>query len=146
MKAAPYEVPRPPRWENAVLVGSKLHIGTPKTHVSRSVPFPDFLVADVQQAMAGRRQDSPLFGDGLGLDSIDVLEIALVISKKYGFQLKSDNEDNVRIFASLRQQESDADQRQKGEAGEDSEPEHQRIPPATNHVATAATPISMAKA
>ena len=46
--------------------------------------------------------DAPLFGDGLGLDSIDVLEIALVISKKYGFQLKSDNEDNVRIFASLR--------------------------------------------
>lgn len=46
--------------------------------------------------------DAPLFGDGLGLDSIDVLEIALVISKRYGFQLKSDNEDNVRIFASLR--------------------------------------------
>ena len=46
--------------------------------------------------------DAPLFGDGLGLDSIDVLEIALVISKKYGFQLKSDNDDNVRIFASLR--------------------------------------------
>ncbi|WP_434514617.1 phosphopantetheine-binding protein [Dechloromonas sp. ARDL1] len=46
--------------------------------------------------------DAPLFGDGLGLDSIDVLEIALVISKKYGIQLKSDNEDNVRIFSSLR--------------------------------------------
>ena len=46
--------------------------------------------------------DAPLFGDGLGLDSIDVLEIALVISKKYGIQLKSDNEDNVRIFSPLR--------------------------------------------
>lgn len=46
--------------------------------------------------------DAPLFGDGLGLDSIDVLEIALVISKQYGFQLKSDNEDNIRIFSSLR--------------------------------------------
>ncbi|MBL8429259.1 MAG: acyl carrier protein [Dechloromonas sp.] len=46
--------------------------------------------------------DAPLFGDGLGLDSIDVLEIALVISKKYGFQLKSDNQDNLRIFSSLR--------------------------------------------
>ena len=46
--------------------------------------------------------DAPLFGDGLGLDSIDVLEIALVISKKYGFQLKSDNEDNIHIFSSLR--------------------------------------------
>lgn len=46
--------------------------------------------------------DAPLFGDGLGLDSIDVLEIALVVSKRYGYQLRSDNEDNVRIFASLR--------------------------------------------
>ena len=46
--------------------------------------------------------DAALFGDGLGLDSIDVLEIALVISKQYGFQLKSDNEDNIRIFSSLR--------------------------------------------
>ena len=46
--------------------------------------------------------DAALFGDGLGLDSIDVLEIALVISKQYGFQLKSDNEDNMRIFSSLR--------------------------------------------
>ncbi len=46
--------------------------------------------------------DAPLFGDGLGLDSIDVLEIALVISKKYAIQLKSDNEDNIRIFSSLR--------------------------------------------
>ena len=46
--------------------------------------------------------DAPLFGEGLGLDSIDVLEIALVISKQYGFQLRSDNADNVRIFGSLR--------------------------------------------
>ncbi|WP_028993853.1 phosphopantetheine-binding protein [Azonexus hydrophilus] len=46
--------------------------------------------------------DAPLFGEGLGLDSIDVLEISLVVSKRYGFQLRSDNEDNVRIFSSLR--------------------------------------------
>ena len=46
--------------------------------------------------------DAPLLGEGLGLDSIDMLEIALVVSKRYGFQLKSDNEDNVRIFSSLR--------------------------------------------
>lgn len=44
---------------------------------------------------------APLYGDGLGLDSIDMLEIALVVSKRYGFQLKSDNENNERIFASL---------------------------------------------
>ena len=46
--------------------------------------------------------DAPLFGEGLGLDSIDILEVALVISKRYGFQLRSDDEDNVRIFSSLR--------------------------------------------
>ena len=44
---------------------------------------------------------APLFGDGLGLDSIDILEVALVVSKRYGFQLRSDDENNVRIFASL---------------------------------------------
>jgi acyl carrier protein len=46
--------------------------------------------------------EAPLFGDGLGLDSIDMLEIALAVSKKYGFKLRSDDADNERIFASLR--------------------------------------------
>lgn len=46
--------------------------------------------------------EAPLFGTGLGLDSIDALELALAISKRHGFQLKSDNEDNRRAFASLR--------------------------------------------
>lgn len=46
--------------------------------------------------------DDPLYGEGLGLDSIDMLEIALVVSKRYGFHLKSDNENNQQIFASLR--------------------------------------------
>lgn len=46
--------------------------------------------------------DAQLYGDGLGLDSIDILEVALVISKRYGLQLKADNEDNHRIFSSLR--------------------------------------------
>jgi len=45
---------------------------------------------------------APLFGAGLGLDSIDALELALEISKRYGVQLRSDDEDNRRIFASLR--------------------------------------------
>lgn len=45
---------------------------------------------------------APLFGDGLGLDSIDALEIALAVSKRYGFELTSDDEQNHKIFASLR--------------------------------------------
>jgi acyl carrier protein len=44
---------------------------------------------------------APLYGEGLGLDSIDILEVALVVSQRYGFQLRSDDEDNVRIFKSL---------------------------------------------
>ncbi len=46
--------------------------------------------------------EAPLFKTGLGLDSIDALELALEISKRYGFQLRSDDENNVRIFSSLR--------------------------------------------
>lgn len=46
--------------------------------------------------------EQPLFGEGLGLDSIDALELALEISKRYGFQMRSDDENNRQIFASLR--------------------------------------------
>ena len=52
-------------------------------------------------APADIEPNAPLYGEGLGLDSIDILEVALTVSKKYGFQLRSDNEDNVRIFSSL---------------------------------------------
>ncbi|ATJ87297.1 acyl carrier protein [Ralstonia solanacearum] len=45
--------------------------------------------------------DTPLYGEGFALDSIDILEIALLVSKKYGFELRSGNPDNQKIFASL---------------------------------------------
>jgi acyl carrier protein len=45
---------------------------------------------------------APLFGDGLGLDSIDILEVALEVSQRYGFQLRSDDDNNQKIFQSLR--------------------------------------------
>lgn len=45
--------------------------------------------------------DAPLYGEGLGLDSIDILEVALAVSKRFGFQLRADNADNVGIFSSL---------------------------------------------
>lgn len=51
---------------------------------------------------AGIDPGARLFGEGLGLDSIDALELALAVSKRYGFQLRSDNDENRRIFASLR--------------------------------------------
>ncbi len=43
-----------------------------------------------------------LFGDGLGLDSIDALELSLAISQTYGYQLKSSDPEIKAIFASLR--------------------------------------------
>lgn len=46
--------------------------------------------------------DAPLYGDGLGLDSIDILELSLVISKSYGVKLKSDDAENGKIFSLLR--------------------------------------------
>lgn len=55
---------------------------------------------DVKAAEIG--PDAPLYGDGLGLDSIDMLEMSLVLSKRYGVELRSDNENNEAIFASLR--------------------------------------------
>jgi len=46
--------------------------------------------------------EAPLFGAETGLDSIDALELALAVSKRYGVQLRSDDADNKRIFSSLR--------------------------------------------
>ena len=46
--------------------------------------------------------DAPLFGEGLGLDSIDALELALAISRTYGFELRSDDARDRQVFASLR--------------------------------------------
>lgn len=45
--------------------------------------------------------DAALYGEGLGLDSIDILEVALAVSRRFGFQLRADNADNIRIFRSL---------------------------------------------
>lgn len=55
----------------------------------------DITVADIDPEAA-------LFNDGLGLDSIDALELAMAITQKYGFQLKSDDSNNAKIFSSLR--------------------------------------------
>lgn len=46
--------------------------------------------------------DAPLYGEGLGLDSIDILEVALTVSKVFGVKLRADDKNNVKIFQSLR--------------------------------------------
>jgi acyl carrier protein len=64
----------------------------------------DLIVSALNLEMSANEIDveAPLYRDGLGLDSIDILEMALAISKQYGFQLRSDDSDNVKIFSSLR--------------------------------------------
>jgi acyl carrier protein len=46
--------------------------------------------------------EAPLFGDGLGLDSIDALELAMEISRRYGIEIEADNPETPKIFASLK--------------------------------------------
>lgn len=48
------------------------------------------------------KPEEPLFGDGLGLDSIDALELALAITQKYAVQLKADDANIQEVFGSLR--------------------------------------------
>lgn len=57
---------------------------------------------NLEVAAADIAPDAPLYGDGLGLDSIDILEVSLSVSKQYGLQLRADHEDNAQIFSSLR--------------------------------------------
>ena len=57
---------------------------------------------NLETPAANIQPEAPLYGEGLGLDSIDILEIALAVSKRYGVQIRSDDSDNVQIFTSLR--------------------------------------------
>jgi len=45
---------------------------------------------------------TPLYGEGMGLDSIDILEVALAVSQRYGVTLHADDENNIKIFACVR--------------------------------------------
>jgi acyl carrier protein len=56
----------------------------------------------LQVTAADIEPEAPLFGEGLGLDSIDALELALAVSRTYGVDLRSDDDRKKRIFASLR--------------------------------------------
>jgi acyl carrier protein len=74
----------------------------PQTENERALA--ELIVAslNLETAAAEIEPDAPLYGDGLGLDSIDILEMSLAISKAYGVQLRSDDPDNGKIFRSLR--------------------------------------------
>jgi len=59
-------------------------------------------VLNLDVAPDGIDRDAPLFNEGLGLDSIDMLEIALAVSQQYGCTLRADDPGNGRTFSSLR--------------------------------------------
>ena len=48
------------------------------------------------------KTDEALFDDGLGLDSIDALELGMAVKKKYNLQLSSDKEENKKYFYSIK--------------------------------------------
>ena len=52
--------------------------------------------------LADVEPDTDLYGEGLGLDSIDILEVALAVSQRYGVTLHADDENNTEIFKSVR--------------------------------------------
>jgi acyl carrier protein len=61
--------------------------------------------------------DEPLFDGGLGLDSIDALEIAVALAQKYGVHLKAEDEETKSIFATLRSLSEYVTQRSSLQAG-----------------------------
>lgn len=73
-----------------------------------SLPFEQEVARLIVQTLklkidpASIQSEAALFGDGLGLDSIDALELSLAISQTYGYQLKSSDPDIKAIFSSLR--------------------------------------------
>ncbi len=65
-----------------------------KTMIIDSLELEDIELDDIDS-------HEPLFIDGLGLDSIDALEIGLALQKRYGIKLKSDSDETRQHFASV---------------------------------------------
>ena len=76
----------------------------PLTHVGLERELAVLFVQALNLEMQPEEIDpqAPLYGEGLGLDSIDILEVALIVSKQYGIHLRADNQENQQIFRSLR--------------------------------------------
>lgn len=73
-----------------------------QTEAERALAELIVLSLQLEIAAAEVEPEMRLFGEGLGLDSIDALELALAISRTYGFDLRSDDERNRQVFATLR--------------------------------------------
>lgn len=94
--------PAPAAADPAALPAVDVAVTQPQAELERDLAALFVQALNLEVAAADIEPAAPLFGDGLGLDSIDILEVALEISQRYGFQLRSDDEHNQQIFASLR--------------------------------------------
>lgn len=100
----------PPRYNSALKAGQRGttqrsgHMDRVKIMSAQERELAELIVSTLNLELSAAEvdPDAALYREGLGLDSIDILEIALAVSKTYGFQLRSDDSDNVKIFSSLR--------------------------------------------
>jgi len=86
---------------NKLTTGAELEQGTPipgETELARLI----VTTLNLEVRAEDIDPEAPLYGEGLGLDSIDILEIALAASRTFGVKLRSDDADNRKIFGSLR--------------------------------------------
>lgn len=65
-----------------------------KQLIIEALDLEDLTPADIDSA-------APLFGDGLGLDSIDALELGMSLQKRYGIKLSANSEETRKHFASV---------------------------------------------
>lgn len=74
------------------------------TQTAQEIELAQLIVAtlNLEISPAEIEPTAPLYDEGLGLNSIDILEIALAVSKTFGVKLRADNKNNVTIFNSLR--------------------------------------------
>ena len=72
------------------------------THLQREIAALFVQALNLEIAPQDIDPEAPLYGEGLGLDSIDILEVALIVSKQYGIQLRAESQENQQIFRSLR--------------------------------------------
>ncbi len=66
-----------------------------KELIIKSLELEDITPSDI-------KDEEPLFGEGLGLDSIDALELGMALKKKFNIKLSSDKDENSEYFYSVK--------------------------------------------
>lgn len=79
-------------------------IATPSPLSNEELALAELIVTALNLEVNATEIDplAPIYAEGLGLDSIDILELSLAVSKTYGFQLRADDSDHQKTFSSLR--------------------------------------------